>query len=69
MKTGYRKFTLGLVYMAGMFAIGILVVLRHSGDLMGVGAMATGVATGVGVVCWGNAQEWKAKNGQQQKAQ
>lgn len=53
---GYRKFTLGLAYIASMVALAGLHILCGNSDLTGLGVFAAGVASGVGVVVWGNVQ-------------
>lgn len=54
---GYRKFTLGLAYLVGVLSLAVLEILRHDKpDLVGLGALASGLAIGVGVIVWGNVQ-------------
>jgi len=59
MKTnGYRKIFIGFVYLAGMFGLAALEIVKHTpADLVGLGALASGLALGVGTVMWGNAKE------------
>jgi len=56
---GYRKFTLGLTYMAGMFLLGTHAIAAGVKDFTGLGIFAAGIASGVGAVVWGNVQNAK----------
>ena len=62
---GGRKFALGLIYLAGTFAIsGFSVWKGVTGwDAAGVASLFASAATGLGVIVWGNVQEHRAKNG------
>lgn len=55
--TGLRKVYLGTLYMLGVFSL----AWKPGMDMIGLAALATGAATGLGVIIWGNAQEWRAK--------
>jgi len=63
MITGNRKFLLGALYVIG--AIGCIesAILTEAGaGVIGAVAAATvSIATGLGVIVWGNAKEWEAK--------
>ena len=56
---GYRKFILGLVYMSGCFLLGTHALASGVRDFTGLGIFATGIATGVAAVVWGNVQNAK----------
>ena len=62
---GYRKLALGFYYLTGMFAVCIVQLAKGISpvDWTGLGVLAGGLATGVGVIVWGNAQEHKAQAG------
>lgn len=62
---GYRKMLLGTLYLIGCFVMCIMAVWSgNSGwDAAGIAALPTSVATGLGVIIWGNVQEHRAKNG------
>jgi membrane protease YdiL (CAAX protease family) len=62
MKQGNRKLILGMLYLVVVFVIAVLVVVKKSGDLYGVSALAAGLASGVFSIVWGNAQEWKSQS-------
>lgn len=57
---GYRKLLLGLAYIVCVTALGLVAMFR-SVDLVSVAALAASMATGVGVVVWGNVQVAKAE--------
>jgi hypothetical protein len=64
-KIGGRKLALGLIYLIGCFVIAILAVTRGASgwDALGIASLPTSIATGLGVIVWGNVQEHRAKNG------
>jgi hypothetical protein len=67
---GVRKLLLGFVYLGGMIAVGVIVAMHHPENLVGVGGYATGVATGVTAIVWGNIKEHQAAaSGPQPSAQ
>lgn len=61
---GMRKVIIGIFYLAGMFGLTAMDIIKHTTtDYVGLGALASGLALGVGTVMWGNAQEHKAAEG------
>ncbi len=60
---GWRKFVVVVLYILAVTLIAFAVVHYRYDSLIGVGAYASGLATGVGAFMWGNAQEHKAKSG------
>jgi hypothetical protein len=64
---GRRKFSLGVIYLgccAALSAYGIHEAEPLDlGNMAGLAALNTSLATGLGVIVWGNAQEHRAKNG------
>ena len=61
---GNRKFALGMTYLIGIFALGgLAVVMDKSAGLVGaVSSFAVTVATGLGVIVWGNREEHRLTN-------
>lgn len=60
---GGRKFILGLTYLLFSFTLGLLGVV-YGRDLVGISALIASMATGLGVVVWGNVTAGKgATNG------
>lgn len=62
---GGRKFILGMIYLIGCFVtINLALWKGLSGwDSVAVGSMCVSIATGLGVVVWGNVQAGKNGNG------
>jgi len=62
---GNRKFVLGVLYGIGGFGCILATVLKGSdaGVIAAVAAACLSLATGLGVIVWGNVQEHRAKNG------
>ena len=62
---GNRKFTLGVLFMACGFSCIIAAILKGSdaGVIAAVAGACLSLATGLGVIVWGNVQEHRASNG------
>jgi len=64
---GRRKYTLGLAYLIVCMILNIIALTGGASmDLQSLGGMAalnTSMATGLGVVVYGNVKEHQAKNG------
>ena len=62
---GQRKYRLGLLYLVGSFGLAITAVYKGVAgwDAVALASIPTSVATGLGVVVWGNSKEHAAKNG------
>lgn len=65
MNNGNRKYRLGQLYLVGCFGMGIIAALKGQvgWDALGLAAIPTSIAAGLGVIIWGNVQEHRAKNG------
>jgi len=61
-KKRWQKFSLGVLYLAASTALGWK-GLAAGADPTGLGILLTGLATGVGVVVWGNVQQHKSEGG------
>lgn len=57
---GMRKLLLGVFYLTGMMGIGSMVAYRAPEHLAAMGLFASGVATGVAAIVWGNIREHQA---------
>ena len=64
---GKRKFTLGLIYLIGCFAIAIAAAVtgKTGWDAVGLASLPAAISSGLGVIVWGNVQEHRAANGSQ----
>ena len=63
---GWRKWTLGMAYLVGMFgniALAILYLDNPAAVIAAIVGAAVGIATGLGVIVWGNVKEHQAQNG------
>lgn len=65
--SGWRKFGLGAFYLVGNFGLAGLAIWTGNDQatalVAAVAGFATGLATGLGVIVWGNVQEHRARNG------
>lgn len=61
--TGYRKFTLGLLYIAGGIVLTGMAIVMQPEIVSSVGIAYVSLATGLGVIVWGNIAEHKAASG------
>jgi hypothetical protein len=57
---GIRKLLLGTFYLVGMMGIGTMVAYRSPEHLGAMGLFASGVATGLAAIVWGNIREHQA---------
>lgn len=64
-RIGGRKFTLGLIYLLGCFGVatGAILTGATGWDAVGLASLPMAIATGLGVIVWGNVQEHRANNG------
>lgn len=64
-RIGGRKFALGLFYLLGCFGISAGALWSgHTGwDAVGLASLPVAIASGLGVIVWGNVKEHEAKNG------
>jgi predicted membrane-bound spermidine synthase len=53
---GYRKFVLGLVYLVSVVSLAHRLIGLGITDFTSLGIFAAGLASGLGVVVWGNVQ-------------
>lgn len=61
-KVGGRKFLLGLIYLTLAFILGMFGII-YGRDLVGISALIASMASGLGVVVWGNVAAGKGTNG------
>jgi F0F1-type ATP synthase assembly protein I len=64
---GSRKFAVIVLYIFAVTAIALAVVFKRYDSLMGVGAYAGGLATGVTAFMWGNRAEHAVKKPEGEK--
>jgi len=66
---GRRKFTLCLCYLGCCTMLDYIAITGAGSidlsSMAGLASLNTGLATGLGVIVWGNIQEHRAKNGNQ----
>ena len=65
---GMRKVFLGVFYMVACTGMDTLCIMNMQGaislnSLSGLAALNTSLATGLGVIVWGNVQSHRAANG------
>jgi len=65
MRQGSRKFALGLVYLIGSYGLAFAAILTGASgwDAAALASFPVSIATGLGAIVWGNAQEHRARNG------
>ena len=63
---GSRKFTIGMTYVIlGFTCVGVALIKEAgAGVIASVAGASISLATGIGVIVWGNVATHKAKNGQ-----